>query len=614
MSLFGSPIDIPALVDWCAGEISAGIDHAEFMRHIQQQAASMLLENTRSKHDKEGLRRLVLVMARSIWRAMPHPAHRYAPAPLPASGRNEPCFCGSGSKYKRCCAQLERDAPTQGMDYLPMLLDALPKKRWPELVDSRVDPWQLANVVSLWQRAGKAPEAMLLLEIWFAPDRQLIARHGLLFDQLLDLYDELGHPRKKLRLLERGAALGDRKTRSAALQRHAALLGDKGNFKAAWKMFDEAQRQEPDSPRLSILEIVLLSREGREAEARERARCWLPRLQHRPDPDAQRVVEMLRTVIEKGFAALDGRASNGVPPLPALEEAWSKAPQPEVPYTLQGGGASSASLLPSPALRPGLEEWREFLGLLQAAEAAGDGGEPQGLDARIRGWIALLERHPILWNAFNVLDDLQAGLGELSGPEAARLRGEIVDRGVALLEAVLDGAGAMNAPLEWRRIDNRPALRLLGARLERDFDRPAAEIDLGRLEWLVRVLNPNDNQGFRDELLARYLELGRFDEACDLAARYPGDMASMQYGGALALRCAGRLREADAALARAIRRWPKTREWMLRKRASQPPGHQLGIIVGGDEEAWMYRQRWLPLWSEHAALDWLRDAQPAADP
>jgi hypothetical protein len=32
----------------------------------------------------------------------------FAPKPVPELGRNEPCHCGSGRKYKRCC--LEKDA------------------------------------------------------------------------------------------------------------------------------------------------------------------------------------------------------------------------------------------------------------------------------------------------------------------------------------------------------------------------------------------------------------------------------------------------------------------------------------------------------------------------
>jgi hypothetical protein len=31
------------------------------------------------------------------------PAKGYAPNPLLAKGRNDPCLCGSGQKWKRCC-------------------------------------------------------------------------------------------------------------------------------------------------------------------------------------------------------------------------------------------------------------------------------------------------------------------------------------------------------------------------------------------------------------------------------------------------------------------------------------------------------------------------------
>ena len=28
----------------------------------------------------------------------------------PSPGRNDPCYCGSGAKYKRCCESVDREA------------------------------------------------------------------------------------------------------------------------------------------------------------------------------------------------------------------------------------------------------------------------------------------------------------------------------------------------------------------------------------------------------------------------------------------------------------------------------------------------------------------------
>ena len=38
-----------------------------------------------------------------------HLAGLFAPRAIPELGRNEPCHCGSGRKYKRCCLQKDSE-------------------------------------------------------------------------------------------------------------------------------------------------------------------------------------------------------------------------------------------------------------------------------------------------------------------------------------------------------------------------------------------------------------------------------------------------------------------------------------------------------------------------
>ena len=67
-----------------------------------------------------GLRRSVaLALIRALWRQMPDPQNRFAPAALPHPERNALCHCGSGKKYKKCCEPIERSVPIQHMNLLP---------------------------------------------------------------------------------------------------------------------------------------------------------------------------------------------------------------------------------------------------------------------------------------------------------------------------------------------------------------------------------------------------------------------------------------------------------------------------------------------------------------
>lgn len=476
MPPFEFPIDLATLARWCAAEVAQGKDYPEFMRAVEQSAIPLLLDGDgdRTGIDEDLLRKMIRAMARSLWHVMPHPAHRYAPAPLPAIGRNDPCFCGSGRKYKSCCAEFERSVPIHGLNTLPLLLDALPRKRWPELVSSHVNPELVADVVAQWIGTEDAPRAMHLLELWFARDEQFVARNERFFDQLLDLYGELGHPRKKLRLIERGEAIGDRKIRSAALQRGAAMLSDKGNSRAAWKAFAEAQRHEPDSLGLPSLEVVMLAAEGREEEARERARYWLQRLRRHPDPDAERIAGMLRTLVAEGAAAFLEQMRPELPAVIELRNALAQAPALEVHYRIRRGKGKEDAiprvLEPLAPLEHALDEWADLLDALdEAAEEQADQDPEFHFEAGIIALGSLLRRLPMLWNAFEVLDDVQHRLDRLPGPGAATLRGEIIDRGMALLEAVLRENDAMDKPLDWDAHANRAALQLFAARLAPGF-------------------------------------------------------------------------------------------------------------------------------------------------
>lgn len=62
------------------------------------------------------------------------------------------------------------------------------------------------------------------------------------------------------------------------MHRRCTMLADEGEYLAAWKLFKEAQRADPDNPSLAHLEVVLLISQGEVGEAQERARFWARRL------------------------------------------------------------------------------------------------------------------------------------------------------------------------------------------------------------------------------------------------------------------------------------------------------------------------------------------------
>lgn len=598
--------------------IAAGDDYPTFIARGLFHAHWILkLDEALPGADTEGAMRrsMVLNLLREVWTQTPDPANRFVPPSLPPLERNAPCFCGSLRKYKHCCLRAAQAAPMDDMFLLPLLLDALPRTRWPTPANSRLGVAQLAATAHGWMQAFRAKDVRALLEPWLADDGHLTENREVLFDLLLDAYSELGMPRKKTQLLERALAAGDRTLRSAAMQRRVTMLSDKGDYAGAWALFREAQRHEPDSPSLSHLEIVLLVSEGRDAEARERARFLALRLGARRDPDLQWLVGFLRDVAEHGGAALGQVVASKDPVLGPLLDLLAKAPAPASHYTLSPDGASAGPLEPTPALRKALAAWDKACPTLEDAPFDLSGTMYEGEDptrlrvAPIWEWMPVLERFPILWNAFEVLDAVidMAMQNEAAGLSDA-LERPLLDRAAQVLDAVLHANGADGLHLEWAWLQNRTVLQLLGYRAQLDLGEPCSPATIARLERLL-ALNPTDNHGFRSELVLRYIELGRFDDAIALADRYPNDYSNMRYSRALALFCAGRLDEASTALRDAVAVYPHPRTWLLKARAAPPREPGPGVRVGGEKEAYVYRERALPLWRRSGALDWLRETK-----
>lgn len=55
-------------------------------------------------------------------------------------GRNDPCPCGSGKKYKQCCLSKERPSPTGGRKFKATVLKATPKTQTEEAAPSALGP------------------------------------------------------------------------------------------------------------------------------------------------------------------------------------------------------------------------------------------------------------------------------------------------------------------------------------------------------------------------------------------------------------------------------------------------------------------------------------------
>lgn len=588
---FSSALD--ELWHQCVGLIAREFDYPRYVSAVQAMF----------RNDEALPWPVTLAMARAVWRQTPQPALRYGLPTLPATERNAACPCGSGQKYKKCCMALEHDLPLGQANFLPLLLDHLPKTRWSELVGSRIAPDMVWHASLQMREAGRFREICTLLEPWFVTDADFHAQREGLLDALLDAYSDLHRPRKKSQLLARAIAVGDRRMRSAALQRQASMAADRGSYPEAWRLFAEAQRGDPQSPSLSHLEVTLLMTQGRHDEARERARFWVHRLIAMRNPELDDLIGLLRDIANRGEQAMQELMLDQHPELRELAELLRAAPAVASAYRLEPGDDDAGPLEPTPALDKRLRDWKACVSVPTHSPLLGADID----DADISDWLPLLRRQPSLWNAFEVLDTVVAAIRNL-GLEAATIELEraALDRGESLLREVLRANHAEGKTLEWGWLQNRPALHLLGERIRIDADKAPDPVQLARLEWLVCELNPNDNQGFRNMLVRAYLQTGRVPDALALTERYPDDFAAMQYDRALALFAANQPGAALSALRDAIVAYPKPAEWLLKTDPKPPRQGRFGVTTGGDEEAWIYREETLALWQQLGAMKWLR--------
>ena len=131
------------------------------------------------------------------------------------------------------------------------------------------------------------------------------------------------------------------------------------------------------------------------------------------------------------------------------------------------------------------------------------------------------------------------------------------------------------------------------------------------LRWSVLTVNPTDNTGLRDTLIHSLVAAGQAAKAIAVAARYPDDFAFTEFGRVLALFADGQLAEAESALTTARIKSPKIWKTLNAANPKQPRSQGPGFQVGGDDEAWEYRERYLDLWRVSGALRWAAGLKPA---
>jgi tetratricopeptide (TPR) repeat protein len=587
----------------------------EFLRWVQQSLKDYAAENSLVMVDRALARALAFAWARAIWNGLPLDASGHKPKRMPDPAPEEPCPCASGKSFADCCKDMPHIPPLAASVLWPYVLANIqPAERGVLLAGNRVPRTALIEFSAYLLDHDRRGEVIAALEPRLTmPERYHDEEMALLLDLLCDAYgmSDKG-ARRKLKLLHMITEKAPRSPlRSEAWQRLATIYMDRRESDRAWRAFLHAQQDHPHADALSVLEVELLVAERRLEEARYRATFWATALKKNGIAANDPRIEFLQRVAADPVVAL-GEVAIDIEGAGRQFREWLDTVRDRAVPTYELLPRQSAFALKAPQPVTAAErKWHEVFPLEKPFSVQDQPFDSHEIwhTAGETYWCDFLRAHPECFDSVDILDDLATAVarhpqGDAPGLDDLLL-GPVLARNEAILTRALEGRGKISLP--WVIAGNRPGLRGLMRALQWQLARNERTRALSTAERLLD-LNPDDNHGVRFLLMNEYLRVGRDEKALALAEAYPNDLApETRFGAVLALVRLHRLQEAERALITARTDLPKTAQYLVPARIRRPRIVHDRIEVGGDDQAWLYRDEMRAVWQQTpGALEWLR--------
>ena len=226
-----SPDQLATILDDAVAEILSHEDWDRFLRWMRSQAQRLF--GNLPFVDAGGPPAMAAAFGRSIWNSTPLPGNHFVPRRIDSPGRNDPCPCGSGRKFKQCCAGMPELPSFAQEDIWPFVIDHLDRPALESAVaDKRIPQSALAAAANRMIEAGNTRRAAQLLEPLFDdPLDRLDERFESAFDTLCDAYLDLGYDNKRRELVDRVARGARKALARAAWERMAAMYMDRGRMR-----------------------------------------------------------------------------------------------------------------------------------------------------------------------------------------------------------------------------------------------------------------------------------------------------------------------------------------------------------------------------------------------
>jgi tetratricopeptide (TPR) repeat protein len=474
-------------------------DGEEFQAWMREEAPRSLPDLLSRLPDDQGRRGFTLEFGRALWNSVPLPSNGFRPKPIPQPERNDPCPCGSGKKYKKCCAEWAEGAPDMDPEGIwALVAEELPLEQVEALGESgRVPRSVLGDVATGLLDDGDPEKALALVRPLFEKPERLDDRDAASLNVLLEAYDALDLQEERWQEAERLAGALHPPLRAVLWENLARAYAVEGEMEEAWKSLERARQDDPESPALGPLEVSLLLAEGRTAEAGEKARYWRSRL--REEELSAQGFEFL-TLVGENPEETQLRFSFGDEATEQIHqlEAWlARAEPPAALYGIEGAGDDPAegrlaASAPLQELESGFEA-AFFPPLVDPDSEEEDADWDPWDEDRAQQWLGFLLEHPQALDSVDVLEDVAHAVSEIVLDRHAfldrPLLGPLLERGLAVVRRALAAhPGITRLPGELE--PNGSALALIVAAAAQAHR--LGEIDRARemLEWL-RELEPH---------------------------------------------------------------------------------------------------------------------------
>ncbi|MCC4289501.1 MULTISPECIES: SEC-C metal-binding domain-containing protein [Halomonadaceae] len=552
-------------------------------------------------------------LAPILWSQTPLERLDFASEPLATPGRNEPCWCDSGRKYKQCCYRVNfpTDIPEQMMWMLSL-------REWKgatlkaALDSQQAPPQALLEAGLIAAESGQTGRSMQILESLFDGSdwSRLPEQAEPAFEILLDIYQERGFTRKRADLLDDVMERGPLFLRGVALERLCLMHLDNDDLDSARAAFVKAQQALPDSPTLAYIEAMLLLHEGHEKEAKERANFWYRRLVRQGDLDEDQL-DFLAALADNPGATLADQLLSAeedmampLVSLQALLAALPVAPKLSIEQDAETGRLHYTTTAREETL---FAAWHEqFQVMVDEEVALGFRDDPwvNAID-----WMSALCAHPEWLDAPQVVQDLTLALTSRFGSLPWMAPSLLEPLALRLSRWLEQARAAGDGSLCWDDVDNVMLLRT-GLALVVGMERGARQHSRELAEELLAI-DQEDSLGLKELVLDQLLRDDRNEEALALTEEPQKDDGSLVLGllmgRTLALYRLGQQEAAEAALAEVVAHNRHALELICAENPRPSMPHPDGQVDPGSRaEAWQYRTLMRDQWrTTPGALDWL---------